>query len=52
MSTGGERDADLARLCRQGSSAAWRRLVRRFTPLVYRVALRMLRSQAAAEVGQ
>ncbi len=44
-----ERDSDLARLCRQGDAAAWRRLVRRFTPLVYRVALRMLRTTAAAE---
>ena len=44
-----ERDSDLARRCRQGDTAAWRRLVRRFTPLVYRVALRMLRNQPAAE---
>ena len=44
-----ERDSDLARRCRQGDAAAWRRLVRRFTPLVYRVALRMLRNKAAAE---
>ena len=44
-----ERDSDLARLCRQGDAAAWRRLVRRFTPLVYRVALRMLRNKAASE---
>lgn len=45
----GERDSDLARLCRQGDARAWRRLVRRFTPLVYRLALRMLRNPATAE---
>lgn len=42
-------DADLARLCRQGDAAAWRELIRRCSPLVYRVALRVLRNQADAE---
>jgi RNA polymerase sigma factor (sigma-70 family) len=42
-------DAELARKCREGQPGAWRELVRRFTPLVYRLALRMLRSPADAE---
>ncbi len=36
-------EADLARRCRNGDPPAWRELVRRFTPLVYRLAHRMLR---------
>lgn len=42
-------DAQLARRCREGEASAWRELVRRFTPLVYRVARRMLPSDADAE---
>jgi RNA polymerase sigma-70 factor (ECF subfamily) len=42
-------DAELARNCREGEPGAWRELVQRFTPLVYRLALRMLRSPADAE---
>lgn len=42
-------DADLARTCRRGDAGAWRELVRRFTPLVYRLALRMLRDGAEAQ---
>ncbi len=42
-------DAQLARACRRGDSAAWRELVRRHSGLVYRVALRMLRNRAEAE---
>jgi len=42
-------DSDLARRCRQGDAAAWRQLIRRCSPLVYRVALRMLKNQADAE---
>jgi len=49
MDAAKETDAELARACRKGSAAAWRRLVRRFTPQVYRLALRMLRLQAEAE---
>jgi len=42
-------EAELARRCRRGDPAAWRALVRRFTPLVYRLARRMLRREAEAE---
>jgi len=42
-------EAELARRCRRGDPAAWRALVQRFTPLVYRLARRMLRHQAEAE---
>jgi RNA polymerase sigma-70 factor (ECF subfamily) len=42
-------DAELARRCRRGDPAAWRALVERFTPLVYRLAVRMLKDRAEAE---
>jgi RNA polymerase sigma-70 factor (ECF subfamily) len=42
-------DAELARRCRRGDEAAWTALVERFTPLVYRLAVRMLRDGAEAE---
>jgi len=42
-------EADLARRCRNGDPKAWRELIRRFTPLVYRVAFRMLKRQDEAE---
>jgi RNA polymerase sigma-70 factor (ECF subfamily) len=42
-------DADLARRCRRGDPLAWREMVRRFTPLVYRLACGMLRSESEAE---
>lgn len=42
-------EADLARRCRRGDPDAWRELVRRFTPLVYRLSFRMLRDGAEAE---
>lgn len=42
-------DPDLARRCRRGDPVAWRELVRRFTPLVYRLSFRMLRNGAEAE---
>lgn len=42
-------EADLARSCRRGDAHAWRELVRRFTPLVYRLSYRMLRDGAEAE---
>ncbi len=35
-------DAELARKCRQNNAKAWRQLVRRVSPLVYRLAVRML----------
>ena len=44
-----ETDAELARACRKNEPAAWRRLVDRFTPMVYRLAVRMLRRPADAE---
>lgn len=42
-------EADLARRCRRGDADAWRELVRRFTPLVYRLSHRMVRDGAEAE---
>lgn len=42
-------DADISRGCRQNNPDAWRQLVRRFTPLVYRMALRMLGNVPEAE---
>ena len=42
-------DADLARRCRQGDARAWRELVARFTPQVFRLAQRVLRSPVEAE---
>ena len=42
-------DADISRGCRQNDPTAWRHLVRGYTPLVYRVALRMLKDDQAAE---
>lgn len=49
MGLDGPSEAELARRCRQGDAFAWRELVRRFTPLVYRLAFRMLGRQAEAE---
>ena len=43
------KDADISRGCRQNRPDAWRLLVRRYSPLVYRLALRMLREAQAAE---
>ena len=42
-------ELDLIRRCRGGSTDAWRAFVRRFSPLVYRVSYRMLRSREEAE---
>jgi RNA polymerase sigma-70 factor (ECF subfamily) len=42
-------DADLSRRCRQGDPGAWRLLIRRLGPLVYRVAVRMVGPGAEAE---
>lgn len=42
-------DADISRSCRRNDPEAWRYLVRRYTPLVYRIALRMLKDEASAE---
>ncbi len=42
-------DADISRGCRQNDPTAWRHLVRSYTPLVYRVALRMLKEIQNAE---
>src|SRR5512140_3416663 len=41
--------AELARRCRRGDPDAWRALVERFSPLVYRLGVRMLRDGAEAE---
>jgi len=49
MALDGISDAELARKCRQDSAEAWRELVRRVSPLVYRISLRMLRSTNEAE---
>jgi RNA polymerase sigma-70 factor (ECF subfamily) len=42
-------EAELARRCRRGDPGAWRALVERFSPLVYRLGVRMLRDGAEAE---
>lgn len=42
-------DAELSRRCRQQDNGAWRALVAQFTPQVYRLALRMLRSDAESQ---
>ncbi len=42
-------EADPARRCRHGDPDAWSEMVRRFTPLVYRLSFRMLRDGAEAE---
>ncbi len=42
-------DAALSRRCRQGDPQAWGLLVERYTPMTYRLALRMLRDQGEAE---
>ena len=39
-----ESDTELVRRARRGEPAAWRALVRRHTPMVYRLALRTLRN--------
>ena len=44
-----QKDADISRGCRQNRPEAWRQLVGKYTPLVYRVAYRMLREKPAAE---
>lgn len=46
-------DADLVRRCRGGDPEAWRALVRRIGPLVYRIAVRVLgRGPDAEDAGQ
>ncbi len=42
-------DTDLARRCRGDDPEAWQELIRRFTPLVYRLAYRMLSNRHEAE---
>lgn len=42
-------DVDLIRRARRDEAAAWRALVRRHTPMVYRLALRTLRDESDAE---
>jgi len=41
--------ADLARRCRNGETRAWGELIKRFTPLVFGVCIRMLRNESEAE---
>jgi RNA polymerase sigma-70 factor (ECF subfamily) len=43
------KDADISRGCRQNRPEAWRQLVVKHTPLVYRVAYRILKDKPAAE---
>lgn len=46
-------DAELARRCRAGDRGAWRALVRRVSPLVWRIAVRVLgRGAEAEDAGQ
>lgn len=42
-------DGELSRGCRQNDPNAWRTLVRFYSPLVYRIAIRMLRNRQDAE---
>jgi RNA polymerase sigma-70 factor (ECF subfamily) len=49
MGLDGPSEAELARRCRRGDPEAWREVVRRYTPLAYRLAFRMLGGQAEAE---
>ena len=42
-------DADISRGCRRNDPEAWRYLVRQYTPLVYRIAWRILKDEASAE---
>ena len=49
MDARGITDADISRGCRQNSPEAWRYLVRNYTPLVYRISLRMLKDRQEAE---
>lgn len=42
-------DGEISRGCRQNDPNTWRYLVRAYTPLVYRVAIRMLRNREDAE---
>ncbi len=43
------KDGDISRGCRQDDPEAWRALIRTYTPLVYRIAYRMLRDRGEAE---
>lgn len=49
MARHGLSDADLSRRCRRGDPRAWRELVERQSPLVYRMATRVLRDPAEVE---
>lgn len=42
-------DAELVRCCRNDDARAWRELIRRYSPLVYRIGLRVLGSPQDAE---
>ena len=42
-------DADISRGCRQDDPRAWRQLIGTYTPLVYRITVRMLKDSQAAE---
>ncbi len=42
-------EAELVRQCRKDEPKAWQELIRRFTPLVYRLSFRMLSNQHEAE---
>ncbi len=42
-------DAELVRCCRNDDARAWRELIRRYSPLVYRTAYRVLSTQHDAE---
>lgn len=44
-----QKDADISRGCRQNRPEAWRQLVGKYTPLVYRVAYRILKDKPASE---
>ena len=49
MAPGSWSDAELARRCREGRPEAWREMIRRFSPLAYRLSARVLGAGAEAE---
>lgn len=44
-------DSEISRGCRQNDPSAWHDLVSSYTPLVYRIALRMLQDGPEAAEG-
>jgi len=49
MAAGSWSEGELVRRCREGRPEAWREMIRRFTPLAYRLSARMLGAGPEAE---